>query len=61
MTAAETVWPQSLKYWQSGLYRNACPPCLDNHSSPKVCTKQFWNLYLKILSFHLERSVVLLT
>lgn len=39
-------------------YRTSLPiPVRDNYSSPQACTKEFWNLNLKILSFHLKRSV----
>lgn len=50
--------PRSLKHGLSGLCQKAlADPAPDNYSPPKAHTEQFWNLDLKILSFHLKRSV----
>lgn len=58
MIGAGTQWPRSLKHGLSGLcQKTLADPAPDNYSPPKAHTERFWNLDLKILSFHLKRSV----
>lgn len=38
-------------------YRTSVPiPVRDNYSPPQACTKEFWNLNLKILFFSFKKK-----